>query len=272
MAVKLIALDLDVTILRGHKEVTKRTREAMWAALESGIFVVPATGRSYTDIPDAVRGIPGLSFFLTSNGANILDGRGLNSIYTDLIPWKQAVQALHIIEEYGTQPSVHMNGSSINLKTADPRIIARYGNTDYFTRGSVENLADYVAEQKTDVEKIFAVLFEPQRKTDLTARITSEFPMAVSASGPDNVELNSQTASKGRGLSVLCGKLGIRAEETAVVGDSINDISMFEFAGCSVVMGNGENCLKAMARYETDTCWEDGAAKAIEKIVSGTWS
>ena len=87
MAVKLIALDLDGTILRGHKEVTKRTREAMWAALESGIFVVPATGRSYTDIPDAVRGIPGLSFFLTSNGANILDGRGLNSIYTDLIPW-----------------------------------------------------------------------------------------------------------------------------------------------------------------------------------------
>ena len=94
----------------------------------------------------------------------------------------------------------------------------------------------------------------------------TEFPMTVSASGPDNVELNSQTASKGRGLSVLCGKLGIRAEETAVVGDSINDISMFEFAGCSVVMGNGENCLKAMARYETDTCWEDGAAKAIEKI------
>ncbi|MCI8464725.1 MAG: HAD-IIB family hydrolase [Lachnospiraceae bacterium] len=271
MTVRLIALDLDKTALKAHRELTERTRQAILKALAAGILVVPATGRSYRDIPEAVRSLPGISYFLTSNGANILDGAGQESIYRDLIPWEQGARALRILETYDVQPSVHINGNSVNLKTADPRIVARYGNTDYFKRSSVENLADYVEEQRTDVEKIFAVLFDRKVKTELTARITSELPLAVSASGSDNVELNSLTASKGHGLSMLCARLGIGAEETAVIGDSINDISMFTFAACSVAMGNAENCLKELARYETDTCECDGAAKALERLTSGEW-
>ncbi|MCI8506611.1 MAG: HAD-IIB family hydrolase [Lachnospiraceae bacterium] len=270
MAIRLVALDLDGTALKEHRVFTKRTRQAVLAALAAGILVVPATGRSYVDIPEELRLLPGIPCFLTSNGANIVDGTG-HSICTDLIPWAWCVRALHILEEYDMQPSVHMRGSSINLKTADPRIVARYGNSDYFKRSSVENLADYVAEQKTDVEKIFAVLFEPGRKAELTARLTSELPLGVTASGSDNIELNSLTASKGHGLSMLCEQFGIEAAQTAVIGDSINDISMFAFAGCSVAMGNGEACLKEMACYETEACEEDGAAKALERLVSGEW-
>ena len=70
---------------------------------------------------------------------------------------------------------------------------------------------------------------------------------------------------------MLCERFGIGAAQTAVVGDSINDISMFAFAGCSVAMGNAETCLKEMADYETETCEEDGAAKALERLVSGEW-
>lgn len=271
MAVRLIALDLDGTALKRHRALTERTRQAVFDALAAGILVVPATGRSYADIPKEIRGLPGIPYFLTSNGANILGSAGEKSICTDLIPWERCVRALRILREYDTQPSVHMEGRSINLRTADPRIVARYGNTDYFERSSVEDLAVYVAEQKTDVEKVFAVLFKPKEKAALSARITSELSLGVSASGPDNIELNSPTASKGHGLSMLCGHLGIRPEETAVIGDSINDISMFQFAGCPVAMGNAEACLKEMARYETETCERDGAAKALERLVSGAW-
>lgn len=63
MAVRLIALDLDGTALREHREMTERTREAILAALDAGILVVPSTGRSYRDIPGEVRNIPGDSVF-----------------------------------------------------------------------------------------------------------------------------------------------------------------------------------------------------------------
>lgn len=270
MAVRLVALDLDGTALMRHRTLTERMRRAILDALAAGILVVPATGRSYTDIPEAVRKLSGIPCFLTSNGANIVDGMG-KSLCADLIPWVWCVKVLRLLEEYDTQPSVHIRGASVNLKTADPRIVARYGNSDYFKRSSVDDLAEYVAEQQTDIEKIFAVLFEPERKAELTARITAELPLGVSASGPDNIELNSLTASKGHGLSMLCERFGIGAAQTAVVGDSINDISMFAFAGCSVAMGNAEACLKEMADYETETCEEDGAAKALERLVSGEW-
>ncbi|QNM04614.1 Cof-type HAD-IIB family hydrolase [Qiania dongpingensis] len=271
MATRLIALDLDGTALSDHRSITGRTRSAVSDARKNGILVVPATGRSYRDIPAEVLDITEFSYFLTSNGANILDGRSRTSMYTDLIPWRQSVEILRLLEEYDVQPSVHLNGSSTNLKTADPRIVARYGSTDYFLRSSVDNLADYIAAEKTDVEKIFAILFAPSEKAALTARLTSRCPLTVSASGPDNIELNSPTASKGHGLAVLCQALNISPEETAVIGDSINDISMFRFAGRRIAMGNAEPCIMELSQHVTDTCDKDGAALAIERLIQQEW-
>ena len=270
MAVRLIALDLDGTALVSHRFLSERTRLAVLAALEAGIRVVPATGRSYTDIPGAVTEIPGIPCFLTSNGANIVDGKDGSSIYTDLIPWQEAVQVLELLAHYDVQPSVHLKGASTNLRTADPRIVARYGNTDYFTRHSVDDLAAFVRQEQAGVEKIFAVLLDQGQKAELTARITARYALSVSASGPDNIELNSPTASKWHGLAELCGMLGISATETAVIGDSINDISMFQFAGCRIAMGNAEPCIKELSQHVTESCEKDGAALAIESIISSS--
>lgn len=270
MAVRLIALDLDGTALVSHRFLSERTRLAVLAALEAGIRVVPATGRSYTDIPGAVTEIPGIPCFLTSNGANIVDGKDGSSIYTDLIPWQEAAEVLELLAHYDVQPSAHLKGASTNLRTADPRIVARYGNTDYFTRHSVDDLAAFVRQEQAGVEKIFVVLLDQGQKAELTARITARYALSVSASGPDNIELNSPTASKGHGLAVLCGMLGISAAETAVIGDSINDISMFQFADCRIAMGNAEPCIKELSQHVTESCEKDGAALAIESIISSS--
>lgn len=271
MAVRLIALDLDGTALADHRLLSDRTRSAVLTALSEGIFVIPSTGRSFMDIPGVVREIDGIPYFLTSNGANILEGKTGKSVYTDLIPWKESGEILRMLEAYDVQPSVHIKGRSTNLKSADPRVVARYGNTDYFARHSVDNLADFVMQEKVDVEKIFAILFDRSVKAELTSRITSRYAVTVSASSPDNIELNSPAASKGYGLEKLCELLRISPEETAVIGDSINDISMFRYAAVRIAMGNADACIKEMSQHETDTCERDGAAIAIEKLVKGEW-
>ena len=278
MAVRLIALDLDGTALREHREMTERTREAILAALDAGILVVPSTGRSYRDIPGEVRNIPGIPYFLTSNGARVLEGDPEasaetlpSSVYTDLIPWERAEQALRILEEYDVQPSVHMCGLSVNLKTADPRVIARYGNTDYFTRNSADNLAEHVREKRIGVEKIFAILFRDEAKEEILQRMEAIYPFAVSASGADNLELNSQTADKGRALGELARFLGISREDTAVIGDSINDQTMFQFGGHRIAMGNADVSIKKMAQHTAPSCEEEGAAYAMERLIRGEW-
>ena len=290
MAVRLIALDLDGTALREHREMTERTRETILTALDAGILVVPSTGRSYRDIPKEVRAIPGIPYFLTSNGARVLEGTGRrrtsgnpdpeavsgeeampSSVYTDLIPWERAEQALRILEEYDVQPSVHMGGLSVNLKTADPRVIAKYGNTDYFTRNSADNLAEHVREERLGVEKIFAILFQDEAKEEILRRVEAVYPFAVSASGDDNIELNSRTADKGRALGELARFLGISREDTAVIGDSINYRTMFQFGGHRIAMGNADDSIKAAAQHVAPTCDEDGAAYAMEQLIKGEW-
>ena len=85
MAVRLIALDLDGTALKHHRDFSERNAKAVSAALKAGILVVPATGRSYIDIPKGIRELPGIPYFVTSNGANIVDGRTGESSFHDLI-------------------------------------------------------------------------------------------------------------------------------------------------------------------------------------------
>ncbi len=272
MAIRLIALDLDGTALKDHRTLSERTRSAIVSALEAGFLVVPSTGRSYRDIPEAVRTLPGLPYFLTSNGAFLVEGGTERCVYSDLIPWEKAAEALRILETYEVQPSVHVGGASTNLKTADRRVVARYGNTDYFSRHSAENLSEYVSERRQGVEKIFAILFRPEQKAAIVDSMRAVYPFTVSASGADNIELNSEAASKGNALAALCRTIGALPEETAVIGDSINDSSMFRFAGCRIAMGNAEPCIKELSRYVTDTCGNDGAAAAIEKLIKGQWT
>ena len=270
MAIRLIALDLDGTALRGHKEMSDYTGAAVRSALDAGILTVPATGRSYRDMPREVRALP-VPWFITSNGANIIDGKTKEQIYSDLIPWERAVELLRILEDFEVQPSVHIAGASVNLRTADPRVAARYGNTDYFTRRSTDNLADYVKERRQGAEKIFAIFFNEETGRALRERLSLVEGVTVTASGRDNIEINSATATKGRALKFLQDRLGIAREETAAVGDSRNDLSMLKASGLPIAMGNAEPALKAISARVCEDCDDDGAARSILRILRGEW-
>ena len=91
--------------------------------------------------------------------------------------------------------------------------------------------------------------------------------LEVVSSSPNNFEVMNKGTSKGRAVKVLADILNINREEIMCLGDSENDLSMIEFAGLGVAMGNAEEFLKEKADYITDTNENDGVAKAIEKFV-----
>ena len=88
---KLIALDLDGTLLNSDKELTERTRRALEAAAEAGIEIVPATGRFYRGMPRVVRELPFVRYVITINGAEVLDLSSGERIYSAEIPAEEAV-------------------------------------------------------------------------------------------------------------------------------------------------------------------------------------
>ncbi|MBR1659427.1 MAG: HAD hydrolase family protein, partial [Oscillospiraceae bacterium] len=83
---RLIALDLDGTLLNSAKELTPRNRAALEAAAAAGIEIVPSTGRFYLGIPEAVRALPFVRYAITINGAQVWDIRGERSLYASDVP------------------------------------------------------------------------------------------------------------------------------------------------------------------------------------------
>ena len=92
--VKLLALDLDGTLLNSQKELTLRTRDALYAAAGAGVEIVPTTGRFFTGMPEVIQKLPFLHFAITINGAQVYDIREKKAVSTAEIPLETALRVL----------------------------------------------------------------------------------------------------------------------------------------------------------------------------------
>ena len=106
---------------------------------------------------------------------------------------------------------------------------------------------------------------------DLRARLMEEIPqrfpgLIVSSAVVNNVEINDKNAHKGNAIRQLAQHLGLEMSQVLAFGDGSNDITMLQEAGIGVCMENGLDSVKAVADYITDSCDEDGVAKAIYRF------
>ena len=253
--IRLIGLDLDGTVFDDAKHISPRNLAAIEAAVQAGIIVLPATGRTATGVPQAFTGIPGVHYALTSNGASVVDMR----------------TGEHIVDQpFGGVFSLFVGGKSYATKADNDLIdvLVPENLRDYFrkTRIEVPDLRTVLQEKVGQVEK-FSVMYPKVELRDEAWR-------AVLAACPDveattslgsNIELNAPGVTKGSGLLALAEKLGLRRDQVMAVGDSGNDLSMIEDAGLGVAMGNATPEILAAADAVTADNNHDGVALAIEK-------
>lgn len=271
MAIRLIGIDLDGTMLYEHVRVTEETKKAFAAAREHGILIVPSTGRAYKDMPEDVKALEKIPYFLTSNGANVLSGDTLKSVYLDLLSNEESIALLELLEKLPGQVNFHCDGYSILKEISRDQVPERLIAIGILNRPMVKSPVAYVKEHGTQAEKVYIRFHGGAIPAGVREKIAEIGDFLVTQSAPDNLEINSATASKGNGLRQLGKILGIGPEEIAVIGDSSNDISMFELAGLRIAMGNAENCIKERADYVTEDSEHDGVALAIANIINGVW-
>ena len=272
MDCRLIALDLDGTLLNREKQIPPENLAALERAHRAGIVLVPASGRSRAGIPDCVKAAPYFRYFITSNGASVWDRARGEEIWSAPIAPELALRALAALGEMDGETDVYADGGGL-IGAASVKRLAEFPmparQLAYIraTRRPVASLRDAVAAARS-VELMQILLREPAQKQALIARLREQFPgLSVVTSMDNNIELNSARAGKGAALTALCGLLGIPTEQTAAFGDEQNDLPMLRAAGLGIAMGNAQPEVRAAAGLVTGTNEEAGVAQAIFRLL-----
>lgn len=273
--IKMIALDLDGTLLTDKKEVTRYTAETLERAVDAGAAVVISTGRPLTGLPEEVLGLKGVRYILTANGARIYDIKENKMLYEKLVDYRSAKKVLEVFAQFDALVEVYYDGQGY----ADAEKLENISHylEDYYmgqyiasTRKGVGDVYALFEEKKRAIDKVQAIF--PGEAERLRARKMLEDEPAISrleitGALNTNLEINAEGVNKGKGLLRLGEILGIKREEIMACGDGNNDLEMMREVGLAVAMGNScEEVLRA-ADYVTASNEEDGVAKAVEKFV-----
>lgn len=275
MAIKLIAFDLDGTLLDGKKEIPPENMEALNKAAQAGIWLVPATGRIYTGIPAPLREAPWARYFITANGASTYDALEDREIAQaqldvpsclDLIAYLDGLPVIYDCyqDNWGFISASMLDKAGDYLQ--DPGILKMM----YDLRTPVPNLAEYLREKGRPVQKLQAHFRDMELRSRELEEIPRRFPQtAVSSSLSWNIEINSVRATKGQALAQLCRLLDIDPADTITFGDGSNDLDMICISGHGVALGNAVEPLKAAAAWIAPSNENAGLAAGIRHFTAG---
>jgi len=270
--IKLIALDLDGTLLNSKKRISDVNRQALTLCTQKGILVVPSTGRTVDGIPDEIKTIPGVRYAIATNGAVIEDMAEQEAIDTCMLPVGQALELLRLVDSYHVMYDPYIDRRGIS----EPRFLehlSEYGLSMELqemvrqTRDLHPNIIEFVEKSQKPVEKINLFFPNMEERARLRTELEKRNDIIVTSSITNNLEINAPGATKGNAILRLASHLGLKKEQIMAFGDGENDFSMIREAGIGVAMGNGKKELLAVADYITDTNDKDGVAAAIYRFV-----
>jgi len=286
MAIRLIALDLDGTLLNSRGELSGRNRAAIAAARERGARVALVTGRRFRDAQPVALEL-GLDVpVIAHNGALTKHARTLQTVAASLMPAEAARLVVRAGRAHGADALVSDDHVGAGLLVYDH---ISEGNTalqkyiDWSRRVVGEEAAAAIRrvpslESYLDHDPLHVAFSGGCAAMERLARVMEEeiggavkllltlYPRTDFAL----LDVLHPEASKGAGLAAVAAELGLGREEVMAVGDNFNDVEMLEYAGTGVLMGNADPGLKnGRSLHTTASNDEDGVAAAIERFVIG---
>ncbi len=272
---KIIALDLDGTLLDSRKRLSDVNRGALARAAERGALVVPTTGRFFGMMPQVIRDLSFVRYAITVNGAQVYDRETDAAIVREEIPRAMALEVMRLLDGFDVIYDCYRSNwgwmsEAFKAKAADYATDEHYLKMVNDFRRGVPDLKRHLEETAAegDVQKImlFARLNGPK---DVTRRITeavnARFPeIKVTSTTWNNLELNIAGAHKGVALRRFAEHLGLTLANCMALGDGRNDLTMIEAAGVGVAMANAHPDVLAAADYVSLSNDENGVAAALE--------
>ncbi|MCR5072213.1 MAG: Cof-type HAD-IIB family hydrolase [Clostridiales bacterium] len=270
---KLIALDLDGTLLNTSKQLTKRNEEALRRAAHEGVQIVPATGRIYEIIPDFIRSLDFVNYMIVANGSWVMKMSDMSVAYRAEIPCERAVELMEYMDTLPVIYDCYMDGKAW-MSEAQWQVIDDYIENIHYRkmvrefRKPVPDLKRFVADSGHGIMKTQCFFKDRNFRPVMIQDVSKRFPdIAASSSLPNNVELNDIESDKGKALLCLADQLGIPRECTVAFGDGLNDITMLRAAGTGIAMKNADDEVKAISDRVAGHCDHDGVASMISELM-----
>ncbi|MFT9411098.1 Cof-type HAD-IIB family hydrolase [Liquorilactobacillus hordei] len=268
---KLIACDLDETLLNDQKEISPRNVQAIKQAVAKGVFFVPNTGRNFLTVQDNLREL-GLyqqanSYVISFNGGAIVENHGNHVLTTNFLPF-DVVKSLF---ELGVK-----NDYCIHVYSLDKLYIWNINDEEVnYLSGRVSDWEELKEDNIDALEKvklikiIFNVASKNERKEmEKVVQNNIDYSLNITFSSDRYIEFNSSEADKGQALLKLGKMLNIEEHEIIAIGDNGNDLAMIKTAGLGVAVANAHELIKENANFITSNDNNNSAvAEVIEKFI-----
>jgi len=277
--IRIVALDLDGTLLDSQKRLSEANRSALAAAAEKGILIVPTTGRFFGMMPAAVRDLPFVRYAITVNGAQVYDRETETAIVREEIPLAMALDLMRLLDRHDVIYDCYRANwgwmtASLQAKAEDYATDAHYLKMIREFRRPVPELKAHLqaTAAEGDVQKVMIFTRKAPEGGPEAARIRAEvteaFPaIATTSSTWNNLEFNIASANKGNSLRRFAEHLGFTLDNCLAFGDGLNDLSMIEAAGTGVAMANAHPQVLAAADLVTASNDEDGVARTLQAFI-----
>lgn len=282
---KLIAIDLDGTLLNSNNKISHENMDAIIHAQQKGIEIVIATGRAHFDVKNIFKQTGLSTWIIAANGATIHTPKGelyhsqpINPIIAyDIL--KELEKTDYYYEVFSNDCIFTPQKGRELLQIELDRLMSANPHTEIehlkhalekqFSQTGFHYIKSYkeIMQQDVDIFNILAFSFHEEKLTRGWEKFGNMNDMTIVSSANHNFELEHKDASKGIALKKLTDKLGISLNDSIAMGDSMNDMSMLQIVGTSVAMGNALEEVKNSSNKITLTNDENGVAAVILEVL-----
>lgn len=270
MEYKLVAIDLDDTLLSDDLRISPQTIEAIQKSIKQGVTVTLATGRMYKSAVKFAKEIDLNVPIITYQGAyvkNILDEEIL---YEKLLSYETSVDIITKLKEKDKK-NIQIYIDDELYADKDNLYINKYGSLTEVDYHIVDDLFELIARSEKLPLKIL-VIDEPDNVKQMLNEFNQIYKgdINITISKPHFLEFSHKEATKGQAIKYLADTLGISLEQVIAIGDSYNDLDMIQVAGLGVVMENGYDEVKKYANYITKTNNDHGVFEVLNRFILNT--
>ena len=267
--IRLIALDMDGTLVNSMKKVAPEELEALSLAFSQGIHVVAASGRTQHTLPAELLAMKELRYIISCNGAKVMDRLSGKAVYrrsisqADMLRIMEHAKSFRCVREVALDDSLYLacEDDEDELSFVPPH------QHDFMrsARTLTDRLETMMQQAKDGAEKILIFFHRADELQAFRRWLEENFSLCITSSLDSNIEVNALGVSKGSALCALAEHLGIPMEQVMACGDSENDIEMLRAAGLGIAMANSTPEALAAADAVTLSNEEHGVAAAIKR-------
>lgn len=266
MKYRLLALDLDGTLLNSRKEITPRTKEAIASAQKNGMHIVLCTGRSICEAAEFAKEVPCEDLMVTAGGGAIASASKEQILFDWAMPVETSAKIAEAIQHLPVNIMIYIGNQIYTTPYSNKYFVSNYRVEGFHANKIImDDISSYIRENQLKVTKAYA-LGDWKFLNQALNQISSLPKITITNSGSDNFEVMPAGVDKGKALIRLGQMLNIQPQQMAAIGDSDNDSAMLKVVGMPIAMGNADENLKQLAHYITADCDHDGIAQAIYKI------